>query len=86
MNFTIDQWNHGYKIMIQKCIQFLIKENFLLFKDLLETWRKKDINVWLQYQKLTDRLTVVVNKYNNTYHSTVKIKPVDIKSRTNWIW
>ena len=44
------------------------------------------MNVWLQYQKLTDRLTDVVNKYNNTYHSTVKIKPVDVKSRTNWIW
>ena len=24
----------------------------------------------------------IVNKYNNTYHSTIKIKPVDVKSCT----
>ena len=27
-----------------------------------------------------DKLDVIVNKYNNTYHSTIKIKPVDVKS------
>ena len=30
----------------------------------------------------TDKLDDIVNKYNNTYHSTIKIKPVDIKSNT----
>ena len=29
-----------------------------------------------------DKLDDIVNKYNNTYHSTIKMKPVDIKSRT----
>ena len=24
----------------------------------------------------------IVNKYNNTYHSTIKMKPIDVKSRT----
>ena len=24
----------------------------------------------------------MVNKYNNTYHSTIKMKPVDVKSNT----
>ena len=27
-----------------------------------------------------DKLDDIVNKYNNTYHSTIKIKPVDVKS------
>ena len=27
-----------------------------------------------------DKLGDIVNKYNNTYHSTNKIKPVDVKS------
>ena len=27
-----------------------------------------------------DKLNDVVHKYNNTYHSTIKIKPVDLKS------
>ena len=25
-----------------------------------------------------DKLDDIVNKYNNTYHSTIKIKPVDV--------
>ena len=29
-----------------------------------------------------DKLDDIVNKYNNTYHSTIKIKPVDVKSST----
>ena len=29
-----------------------------------------------------DQLDDIVNKYNNTYHSTIKMKPVDIKSNT----
>ena len=29
-----------------------------------------------------DELDDIVNKYNNSYHSTIKIKPVDVKSNT----
>ena len=29
-----------------------------------------------------DKLYNMVNKYNNTYHSTIKMKPVDVKFRT----
>ena len=29
-----------------------------------------------------DQLDDTVNKYNNTYHSTVKMKPIDVKSNT----
>ena len=27
-----------------------------------------------------DKLDDMVNKYNNTYHDTIKMKPVDVKS------
>ena len=27
-----------------------------------------------------DKLYDIVHKYSNTYHSTIKVKPVDIKS------
>ena len=30
-----------------------------------------------------DKLGDIVNKYNNTYHSTMKMKPSDVKSNTN---
>ena len=29
-----------------------------------------------------DKLDNIVNKYNNTYHSTIKMKPIKVKSRT----
>ena len=29
-----------------------------------------------------DKLDDIVNKYNNTYHCTIKMKPVDVKSST----
>ena len=30
----------------------------------------------------TDKLSDIVNEYNNTYHSKIKMKPVDVKSST----
>ena len=29
-----------------------------------------------------DKLDDIVNKWNNTYRSTIKMKPVDVKSNT----
>ena len=29
-----------------------------------------------------DKLDDIVNKYNDTYHSTIKMKPVDVKQST----
>ena len=29
-----------------------------------------------------DKLDDIVNKYDNTYHNTIKMKPVDVKSNT----
>ena len=29
-----------------------------------------------------DKLDDIVNKYNNTYHGTIKMKPIDVKDNT----
>ena len=29
-----------------------------------------------------DKLNTIVNKYNNTYHTTIKMKPIDVKDNT----
>ena len=33
-----------------------------------------------------DKLDNIVNKYNNAYHSTSKMKPVDVKSNIIYIY
>ena len=33
-------------------------------------------------QVCIDKLDYIANKYNNSYHNTIKIKPVDVKSST----
>ena len=39
---------------------------------------------WIQYQKNVsiNKLGNIVNEYNNTYHITIKMKPVDVKHNT----
>ena len=59
-----------------------MEKNLLVLKDLLEPSRIKFINAWLQYQNI-DKLDDIVNKYNNTYQSTIKMKSVDLKSSTH---
>ena len=51
-------------------------ENLLLLKDLLQSLRTKFKSMYIN--KLGD----VVNKYINTFYSTIKMKHVDIKSST----
>ena len=47
----------------------------------IRTLKTKSTNTWLQYQKnmYIDKLDDIVNEYNNTYHRTIKMKPVDVK-------
>ena len=58
----------------------------LLLKDLFEPERikYKYTIIWLQYQKnvYIDNLGDKVNKCNNSYHSTIKMKPVNVNSST----
>ena len=53
--------------MVQKRILWIMKENLLLLKNVLSK------NVYI------DTLDDILNKNNNTYHSTTKIKPSDVK-------
>ena len=56
----------------------------LLLKYSLEPWKTKSLNTRIQFQKKVyiDKLDYMVNKYNNTYHSPIKMKPVDVKPNT----
>ena len=65
-----------------------MKKNQLLMKNLLESlftnylkyFEIHDFNVKKIY---IDKLDDIVNEYSHTYHRTIKMKPVNVKSNTN---
>ena len=58
-----------------------MKKGLLLMKNLFEP-EKDNIYKYMTISKnvYTNKLDDIVNKYNNTYHSTIKMEPVDVKS------
>ena len=61
-----------------------MKENLLLLKRFTRTLKNKIYKYMTSVSKnaYIDKLDNIVKKYNNTYHSTIKMKPVDLKSST----
>ena len=60
-----------------------MKENQLLLKDLLTL--KTEIYKYMtaiSKNVLIDKLDDIVDECNNTYHRTIKMKPVDVKYNT----
>ena len=48
------------------------------------TWKNKIYKYMISIFKnmCIDKLDDIINKYNNTYHNAIKIKPVDVKTNT----
>ena len=61
-----------------------MKENLLLPKDSLEHSKNKIHKYMTSVSKnlCIDKLDDIVNKYNNTYYSTIKMKLINVKSNT----
>ena len=60
-----------------------MKQNILLLEDLLELLKKNSMYMTsISKNVYIDKLHDIVNKYNNTYHSTIKLKLTDVKSNT----
>ena len=57
----------------------MIKKNLLLLKDLLGRWIFKDMTT-VSKNFYFDVLDNIVNKYNNTVHRTIKMKPIEVTS------
>ena len=67
------------KKLTQKFIQRIMKENLLMLKIQKNKFYKcmTSISKNVYIHKLED----IVNKYKNTYHSTIKMTTVDVKIR-----
>ena len=48
----------------------------------IRTLKNKIYKTLISKNVYIDKLDDIVNKYNNTCHSTIKMKPVDVKSNT----
>ena len=64
-----------------------MKENQLLLKDLIKTRKNKIYKCMTSISKnvFIDKLDDIVDEYNNTYHRTIKMKPIDVKDNTYMI-
>ena len=65
-------------------MQSQTKKNLLLLKSLLEPYKNKMYKYMTSISKnvYIDKLDVIVNIYRNIYHSTIKMKPIDVNSST----
>ena len=61
--------NEGKSVFVERFIRTLKNK---IYKYM--TWDSKNVYI----NKIDD----IVNKHNNTYHNTIKMKPVDVKSNT----
>ena len=70
--------------MILLCIQHIMKENLLLMKGLLERLKSKIYKYMTSISKnpYINKLDDIVDEYNNTCHTTIKMKPIDVKDNT----
>ena len=84
MNFIIDQWNHCLYRKIS--IEMYSKHNegkSVVAERFIRTLKNKIYKYMTSVSKnvYIDKLDDIVNEYDNTYQNTIKMKPVDVKSK-----
>ena len=66
--------------MTYKRVQYTMRQNLLLLKNLLELYKLKSRYMTSVLQNVyIDKLDDTGNEYNNTYHRTIKMKPANVK-------
>ena len=73
--------------MILLWIQHIMKKNLkdlFVAKRFITTFKSKIYKCMISISKnvYIDKLDDVVNEYNNTYHRTIKMNPIDVKDNT----
>ena len=85
----VDQGSEFYNNLLKRFLKTNITEMYstytegksVLAEDLLERWRKKFFNkTAVSINAYFDVLADIVNKYNNTVHRSIKMKPINITS------
>ena len=70
--------------MLRKYIQRIIKKKSVVVERFVRTLKKNTYKYMTSISKnvFIEKLDDIVNKYNNRYHSKIKMRLVDVKSST----
>ena len=70
--------------MILLCNQHIMKENLFVAERFIRTLKSKIYKYMNSISKnvYINKLDDTVNENNNTYHTTIKMKPIDVKNST----
>ena len=87
LNFTMLFLKNGCEIMI--CIMIVMystnnEGKSVVAERFIRTLKSKIYKYMTSISKnmYIDKLDDIVNEYNNTYHTTIKVKPIDVKDNT----
>ena len=74
---------NGYEIIILLCIQHIIEGKSFVAERLIRTLKsRKKYMTSISKNVYIDKLDDIVDEYNNTYHTTIKMKPIDVQDNT----
>ena len=80
-NNSFKKWLQGKDIVMYSTHD---ERKSLVAERFIRTFKNKIYNHMTSISKnvYIDKLDEIVNEYNNTYHGTIKMKPVDVKDNT----
>ena len=83
-NFTIDQRNHDWKKNTIDMYSIHNEGKSVNAKKFIITLKNKIYKYMTSISKnvYIDKLDDAVHKYNNTYHITIRMKPIDVRSNS----
>ena len=83
-NFTIDQRNHDWKKNTIDMYSTHNEGKSVNAKKFIITLKNKIYKYMTSISKnvYIDKLDYAVHKYNNTYHITIRMKPIDVRSNS----
>ena len=83
-NFTIDQRNHDWKKNTIDMYSTHNEGKSVNAKKFIITLKNKIYKYMTSISKnvYIDKLDDAVHKYNNTYHITIRMKPIDVRSNS----
>ena len=83
-NFTIAFFTKWLKDNDIEMYSIYNRKKFVVAERFIRTWKSKIHKYMTSISKnvYMDKLDDIVNEYNNAYHRTIKMKPVDVKDNT----